>query len=58
MLEDGEIKKFQTLYKKHFGEEISKEEAVRKGLKLIRLIQLTKPNLSIITQDHDKPESV
>ena len=40
MLSDEQIKKFQMLYKKHFGKEISREEAYEKGAKLIRLVEL------------------
>lgn len=40
MLSDDQISKFQALYKKHFGEEISRDEAYEQGVKLIRLIEL------------------
>ena len=40
MLSDEQIKKFQILYKKHFGKEISREEAYEKGANLIRLVEL------------------
>jgi len=40
MLSDKQIIKFQTLYKNHFGKEISREEAYEQGAKLIRLIEL------------------
>jgi len=40
MLSDEQITKFQTLYKNHFGKEISREEAYEKGAKLVRLIEL------------------
>jgi len=40
MLSDEQIIKFQTLHKKRFGKEISREEAYEKGTKLIRLIEL------------------
>ncbi len=41
MLSDERIKKFQVLYKKHFGKDISNEEALEKGISLIRLVELT-----------------
>lgn len=41
MLSDEQITKFQTLYKNHFGKEISREEAYEKGIKLIRLVEIT-----------------
>jgi hypothetical protein len=39
-LSDDHILEFQTLYKKHFGTEITKEQALEKGLRLIRLIKV------------------
>ena len=39
MLSDEDISEFQALYKKHFGKEISREEAYDKGVRLIRLIK-------------------
>ena len=39
-LTEEEITKFQTLYKKHFGKEISREQAYEEGVKLLRLMQL------------------
>lgn len=45
MLTQDQIQQFQLLYKKRFGEEISREEAIEKGMKLVDLIKLTyKPN--------------
>lgn len=37
MLSDQQIKKFQEIYEKHFGEKIDTKEANKKGLRLIRL---------------------
>ena len=39
-LTEEDITKFQRLYKKHFGEEISREWAHSEGIKLVRLMQL------------------
>ena len=39
-LSDENIKEFQTLYKEHFGKEISKEDARENGIKLLRLISI------------------
>ncbi len=33
-----QIKKFQELYRKHFGESITNEEAVEKGAQLVNLV--------------------
>ena len=41
MLSDEQIRKFQILYKKRFGKEIGREEAYEKGVKLLRLVELT-----------------
>lgn len=38
-LTDDNILEFQMLYKKHFGTEITKEQALEKGLRLIRLVE-------------------
>ena len=39
MLSDEKIKEFQEIYKKTFGKEISKKEALEKGTQLISLIK-------------------
>lgn len=38
MLTDAQIAKLQFLWRQRFNEEISKEEALKEGLKLITLI--------------------
>ena len=40
MLTDEQITKFQTIYKDCFGEEISREDALEGGIKLVRLMKL------------------
>jgi hypothetical protein len=40
MLSEEHITKFQKLYKEHFGEEISRAEALEKGIRLLHLIEL------------------
>ena len=40
MLTDEQIEKFRALYKKRFGKEISKEDALTQGAKLVRLVSL------------------
>ncbi len=37
---DEHIVEFQVLWRKHFGTEITKEQALEKGLRLIRLIEI------------------
>ena len=39
-LTDEKIAEFQVLYKQHFGIEISKAEALEKGIRLIRLLEI------------------
>lgn len=39
-LTDDHIAEFQMLYKKNFGVDISKEEALEKGSRLIRLMEV------------------
>lgn len=41
MLTDEQITKFQKLYKAKFGKDIGRDEACEKGIKLIRIMQLT-----------------
>jgi hypothetical protein len=40
MLSDEQISNFRVLYKNRFGKDISREEALEKGVKLLRLVQL------------------
>lgn len=40
-LKDEHITEFQVLYKKHFDVEISTTEALEKGIRLIRLMEIT-----------------
>lgn len=40
VLSDEQINEFQEIYKEHFGTEISKEEALKNGLKLLQLIRI------------------
>ena len=39
-LKDEQIAKFQMLYRKHFGKNISKDEALDKGRRLIHFIEI------------------
>lgn len=39
-LTNEQIAEFQELYRKHFSEEISHEQAHEEGIKLVRLMQL------------------
>ena len=40
MLSDAQITKYQELFKKRFNREISREEALESGTKLLRMMQL------------------
>lgn len=40
MLSDEQVSKFQKIYKNRFGGEISREAALEKGIKLVRLMKL------------------
>jgi hypothetical protein len=42
VLDNEQITKFQTLYKKHFGKEISKEEIYKKRTKTTALFRIMK----------------
>lgn len=39
MLSDQDIRQFQVLYKNHFGNDISREEAYNKAIRLIKFIE-------------------
>lgn len=40
MFTDEQIEKFQMIYENRFGKEISREEAIDKGIKLVHLVKL------------------
>ncbi len=46
-LTDQQIAEFQALYEKHFGEQISREEAYESATRLIRLLQATYKPMTI-----------
>lgn len=39
-ISEAQLTIFKALYKQHFGEELSQEDAVEKALKLVRMMQL------------------
>jgi hypothetical protein len=39
-ISETQLTNFKALYKQHFGEELSQEDALEKSLKLIRMMQL------------------
>ncbi|MEI9966403.1 MAG: hypothetical protein WDN67_01960 [Candidatus Moraniibacteriota bacterium] len=45
MLSEDAVAKFQKLYRKHFGREISPEEAREKGAQLLRFMELMRAPL-------------
>lgn len=40
IIADEHIAEFQMLYKKHYGKDIGKDEALEKGLRLVRLMEV------------------
>ena len=52
-LTDEHISEFQMLYKKHFGTEITKEQALERGLRLIRLVEAVS---RAVAHEQDQPE--
>ena len=40
-MSEKQVECFRTLYHRRFGEQISKEEALEKGVRLVLLVQLT-----------------
>lgn len=52
VLSDEDILRFQALYKSEFGIEISKEDAYKKGIELLKLVSIVyKP---IAEEDYKK----
>ena len=39
-LSDKEIKEYQRIFKKYYGKEISKQEALEQGLRLVNFMKL------------------
>jgi len=39
-ISEAQLISFKALYKQHFGEELSQEDALEKALKLVRMMQL------------------
>lgn len=58
MLSDEQIKQFQILYKRHFNEDITKEEALEKGIHLINLVRIVSRPINntenLYYNDYDK----
>ena len=40
MLTNEQVSEFQRIYKDRFGKDISKEAALEKGIKLLRLVEI------------------
>ena len=54
MLSEQDVTNFQTLFKKEFGTEISREEALEEGLKLVGL--MTNVYQPMTQGEHDEIE--
>lgn len=52
MLSDERIAKFQLLYQRRFGREISREDAYEQGVKLIRLLEIIYKPMTV--DDYEK----
>ena len=50
-LTDQKLTEFQSLWRKNFGAEITKEQALEKGLRLVRLVEIT--GRAIVTKQQD-----
>jgi hypothetical protein len=42
-----QIKKFQEIYKKNFGEDVSRKDALELGIKLVRLLKIISENYEV-----------
>ena len=54
-LTDEHIVEFQTLYRKNFGKEISKQDALAKGIRLIRLVEIVSRAVASDQKDAQPP---
>lgn len=52
MLTENQILKFQKIYKEKLGKDISKKEALEKGLKLINLLEIIIDNSTNNSDNH------
>jgi hypothetical protein len=54
VLSDKQIKQFQILYRRHFNEDITKDEALKKGISLINLLRIIcRPTSDIENKNYD-----
>jgi len=51
MLSELQVKRYQEIYKEHYGTKISREQAIEQGIKLIRFVEL-------ILEPPDHPEKL
>jgi|688.fasta_scaffold2612109_2 hypothetical protein len=52
---DEQIKVFQNLWKKHFGEEINKENAINYGSKVVRFVEvILKEKAKLLSENNYK----
>jgi len=58
MLADEHIAEFQMLYKKHYGTDISKAEALEKGIRLIRLMEIVSKHEAKKQETKTLPEPI
>ena len=55
MLPEKSIQEFQMLYRKHFGKDISGAEALEKGLRLMRLVEIVSRAVADEQRDAKNP---
>lgn len=51
LLADEHISEFQVLYKEHFGIELTKAQALEKGLRFIRLVENVSRALALVDDE-------
>jgi hypothetical protein len=58
MLTDEQVTKFQSIYRESFGKEISRADALEKGIKLVRMMEIVyKPIIEKDLEDLQKRRS-
>lgn len=57
-LSDEHITEFQVLYRKHFGTDISKADAMEKGIRLVRLMEIVLKQEAKTRAAHTAPTAI
>ncbi len=51
-ISDEQIIKFQVLFRKHFGVDINKSDALKRGKEIVRLVEIVLKDKNKVTSTH------